>query len=231
MIHKHVKSFAACVLMGVVGTAFAGPGDTVIAEFTIQDHPNGGLFPPPYALRLDDIFGDDPATYSAATFSDATLTVLQNGAGDFLIDIAGTFHGGRDNGPGWANPHDLTVSMRYAANVVATSNGWQVNGFTTLNSGTVTRLDTNETVTLYGMESMSDSDGPIGSTFLLQSDGWRINGDDSTWVGRGWLTTNTDGTPFSDPAQDWLFSATLVPAPGSLALLGLGGLAAVRRRR
>jgi MYXO-CTERM domain-containing protein len=30
---------------------------------------------------------------------------------------------------------------------------------------------------------------------------------------------------------DWQFSSEVVPAPGSAALLGLGGLAATRRRR
>lgn len=229
MANHHVKAFAAAVAFGIVGTAVAG--ETVVAEFTIQDHPNGGLLPPAYALRLDHVFGQNWATYSADSFSDATLTVLQNGAGEFLIDIAGTFHGGQDLGGAWVNEHDLTVSMRYAANVTETANGWQVDGFTTLNSGTFTRLDTNESVTLYGMESMNVSDGPIGSTFVFAADGHRIDGDDTTWVGRGWFTSNTDGTASYSPAQDWFFTATLVPAPSAMALLGLGGLAAARRRR
>ena len=226
---KFVIPATAGAVMACVGTANAGL--TTVAEFEIQDHPSSGLLPPPYALRLDEVFGQNSATYSAATFSDATLTVLQDAGGAFMIDIAGTFHGGQDNGAGWTNEHDLSVSMRYAANVVELANGWQVNGFTTLNSGTFTRMDTNESVTLFGMESMSVSDGPLGSTFVLASDGWRIDGDDSTWVGRGWLTPNTDGTPIGEPAQDWLFTATLVPAPGAAALLGMGGLIATRRRR
>jgi len=224
-----ITKLAALVAVSIAGSAIAG--ETVVAEFEINDHPNGGLVPPQYALRLDDIFGDYQATYSSATFADATLTVLQDAGGNFLIDIAGTFHGGEDAGGDWIDPYDVSVSMRYAADVIETANGWQVNGFTTLNSGTFTRTDTNESVTLYGLDSMSDSDGPIGSTFVLAADGWRIDGDDSTWVGRGWLTDNADGTPTSGRAQDWFFTANLVPAPGSLALLGLGGLAAVRRRR
>ena len=212
-------------------SAHAGTGLTIVAEFAIDDHPNGGLFPPPYALRLDEVFGDINATYSAATFGNATLTVLQDNAGGYVIDIAGTFHGGRDIGGVWMNPYDVDVSMQYAANVIELSNGWQVNGFSALNSGTFTRLDTNESVTLYGMESMSASDGPIGSTFVFASDGWRIDGDDSSWVGRGWMTTNDDGTMGSGLAVDWLFSARVIPAPGAMAMLGLGGLVAARRRR
>lgn len=220
---------AAGAVLACAGGATAGV--SVVAEFAIHDHPNGGLFPPPYALRLDDIFGDYQATYSAATFSDATLTVLQDGSGAFMIDIAGTFHGGEDNGAAWLNPYDVSVSMRYDANVVATADGWQVNGFTTLNSGTFTRLDTNDSVTLYGMESMNANDGPLGSTFVFAADGWRIAGDDTTWVGRGWLTSNDDGSAVSARAQDWFFTATVIPSPSAMALLGMGGLVATRRRR
>lgn len=220
---------AAGAALSISGVAFAGP--TVIAEFAIHDHPEAGLLPPSYALRLDEVFGGDPATYSADTFENATLTVMQDGAGAFSINISGTFFGGPDNGSDWVNPFEIEVSMNYTANVVELANGWQVNGFTTMNSGTFTRVDTNQSVTLYGMESMNVGDGPIGSTFVFASDGHRIDGDDSTWVGRGWLTSNTDGSAIGDPAQDWLFSATIIPAPSALALLGMGGLAAARRRR
>lgn len=220
---------AAGAALSISGVAFAGP--TVVAEFAINDHPNGGLLPPSYALRLDEVFGGDPATYSADTFDNATLTVFQDGAGAYSINISGTLFGGPDNGSGWVNPFEIEVSMNYNVNVVQIANGWQVNGFTTMNSGTFTRVDTNQSVTLYGMESMNVGDGPIGSTFVLAEDGYRIDGDNSTWVGRGWLTSNDDGTAIGTPAQDWLFRATVIPSPGALALLGMGGLAAARRRR
>lgn len=218
---------AALVLCS--GAAIAG--ETVVAEYEINDHPNGGLVPPTYALRLDNIFGFEKATFSADTFNDATLTVLQDDAGAFIIDIAGTFHGGEDIGGAWGTTFDIAANFRYAANVVATANGYQVNGFTTLNNGVFTRLDTNESTTWYGMEDSAGDNGPIGGTFTFASDGWEIPGDDSSWVGRGWLTQNDDGSMTAAPAQDWIFTANLIPAPGSLALLGLGGLAAVRRRR
>jgi hypothetical protein len=216
-------------LMTISGSALGGA--TVVAEYEINDHPNGGLVPPTYALRLDNIFGFEKATFSADTFNDATLTVLQDDAGGLLIDIAGTFHGGEDLGGTWGTTFDIAATFRYAANVAATANGWQVTGFTTLNNGVLTRLDTNESTVWYGMEDSIGENGPIGGTFTFAADGWKIPGDDSTWVGRGWLTQNDDGSMTAAPAQDWFFSANLVPAPGAMALLGLGGLAAARRRR
>lgn len=221
---------AVSTLLVSVGVAHAGT--VVLNQFNINDHPQGGLVPPTYALRLDNIFGAPKATFSADVYNDATLTVLQDTAtNDVYIDIQGTFHGGEDLGGSWGTTFDLDVNFRYEANVMATADGWAVTGFSLLNTGTITRLDTNETMTWYGMEDAAGDNGPVGEAFRFAADGWRIDNDDSTWVGRGWLTMNDDGSPSAAPAQDWIFTATAVPTPSSLALLGLGGLAATRRRR
>ena len=106
-----------------------------------------------------------------------------------------------------------------------------MDGFSALNNGTITRLDTMDTTTWYGLEDGSGANGPAGRTFTLGADGWRIDGDDSSWVGRGWLTPNSDGSSSHSGSQDWIFTATKVPAPSGLALLGLAGLTAARRRR
>lgn len=226
---KKNSVFACAGVMLIAGAAVAG--ETVVAEFAINDHPNGGLVPPTYALRLDNIFGFEKGTFSADTFNNATLTVLQDAAGAYIIDIAGTFHGGEDIGGTWGTTFDIEANFRYAANVVATASGYQVTGFTTLNTGVFTRLDTNESMVWYGMEDVAGDNGPAGGTFTFAADGWNIDGDDSTWVGRGWLTMNDDGSMTAPPAQDWIFTATVIPAPSAFALLGMGGLVAARRRR
>jgi subtilisin-like proprotein convertase family protein len=47
-----------------------------------------------------------------------------------------------------------------------------------------------------------------------------------------WTLTITDfATPDAGVLRGWGFGVTNIPAPGALALLGLGGLAAARRRR
>jgi hypothetical protein len=222
----------SAILAIAASTVVAQAGLNVVAEFAIHDHPNGGVVPPTYALRLDYVFGFNHATFSAEQYNNTTLTVLEDSStGDLFIDIVGRLYGGQDTGTGWVDPFDLDVSFRYAANVVATSNGWSIDGFSLLNTGTITRLDTNETMVWYGQEDFAGDNGPIGNAFTLASDGWNIDGDDSTWVGRGWMTTNTDGTPAFDPAQDWIFTATVIPAPATMGMLGLGGLMFARRRR
>ncbi len=223
-----------CVLAGVLLSAGTVNAETVVlSEFDVIDHIQGGIAPPSYALRLDNIFfGTSTATFSANVYNNATLAVVQDTVtNDIYIDIQGTFHGGEDLGDSWGTTFDLDVNFRYEANVAETADGWVVTGFSTLNVGTITRLDTNETVTWYGMEDVPGDNGPAGEAFRFAADGWRIDNDDSSWVGRGWMTMNDDGSESAAPAQDWFFSAIPVPAPSSLALLGLGGLAATRRRR
>jgi CubicO group peptidase (beta-lactamase class C family) len=225
-----LKLAAVAGLIACAGSAFAG--ELVVAEYEINDHPQGGFAPPVYALRLDNVLGFELASFSADVFNDATLTVIQDSnTNDLYIDIAGTFHGGEEVGDAWATTFDISASFRYSANVVATANGWAVDGFSLLNNGTITRLDTNETTTWYGMEDALGDNGPAGNAFTFAADGFRIDNDDSTWVGRGWLTQNDDGSMTAPPAQDWIFTANLIPAPSAMALFGFAGIATMRRRR
>lgn len=226
----NIKTLAFASALAAVSTA--GAAELVIAEFNIHDHPQGSEVDPTYALRFDNVFGAFNATFSAEVYNDAMLTVVQDtDTNELFVDISGTFFGGEDIGTTWDSPFDLAVDFRYGANVVATSNGWAIDGFSQLNSGTFTRLDTNETTTWFGFEDLGGLNGPVGNAFTFASDGFRIDNDDSTWVGRGWFTTNDDGTASNAPSQDWFFTATPVPAPSSMAILGLVGLASTRRRR
>lgn len=220
---------------GVIAVASAASGlnaaEATVAQFNIHDHPQGNLVPPTYALRMDNVFGAFNATFSADTYNNTTLTVVQDTVtNDLYVDIAGTLFGGEDLGGSWGTTFDLEVDFRYAANVVATASGWAIDGFSLLNSGTMTRSDTNETTTWYGMTDATGMNGPVGNAFTFAADGWRIDNDDSTWVGRGWLTENMEDTASAAPAQDWFFTAT-VPSPAGASLFGLAGFAAMRRRR
>jgi len=220
------------VAAALLAVSTAGAAELVIAEYDIHDHPGGAQLPPAYALLLGDVFGSYNATFSAEVYNNTRLTILQDDVtNEFFMEISGTLFGGEDGGTEWVDPFDLEVNFRYGANVSAIADGWQVDGFSTLNIGSFTRLDTNETTTWYGKTDDAGMNGPAGVSMTFASDGWRVDGDDSSWVGRGWFTQNADGTLSHTGSQDWLFTATLVPAPTGTALLGLGGLAAMRRRR
>ncbi|MFG0275633.1 MAG: hypothetical protein ACF8QF_11295, partial [Phycisphaerales bacterium] len=70
-------------------------------------------------------------------------------------------------------------------------------------------------------------------SFKFLPDGHRLSGDNSTWVGRGWLyATDDNGDRIGNTPQDWLFTGEAVPLPSGAAL-GLAGLAGlgIRRRR
>jgi len=218
-------------IVATAGTAFAGT-TTVLAEFEILDHPQGNVGPPTYALRLDNVFGFTFGTFSTQTYNDTTMTVSQDDdTGNIFIDMSGTLHGGEVVGNAWATEFDLAFDFRYEMGVTTTSDGWSVDAFNIQNTGTITRMDTNESVTWYTQPDLTGDNGPVGNVFTLAADGWRIDNDDTTWVGRGWLTTNDDGTAAFDPGQDWFFTANVIPSPSAVTLLGLGGLLAARRRR
>ena len=209
----------------VAGTAFSAfAGSTVVGQYLLGDHPDGNQSPPPYGLRIDNILDAGAITLSIGHHNDTVLTVYDDG-GNLSINISGTLYGGLLDGVGgYVSAESYAVDFTYGVNVNALANGWEVNGFDAGNAGTLTNLGTNVVTDLYGKPNMS------GLNFAFLADGHRL-GDNTTWVGRGWLTGEVDG---SDPLagdRDWLFTATEIPAPGSFALLGLGGLVAARRRR
>ena len=204
-------------------TMGASAGGLLIGEYQLGDHPDANLNPPPYGLRLDNMLGAGAATLSIGYHNDTVLSVWDDG-GDLSIHIAGTLHGGLLDGlGGYISAASYAVDFTYSVGVSASGGGWIVNGYDPGNAGTLTNLDTNAVTSLYTTGSPE--------TFLFLPDDHRLNTDANDWVGRGWITDQVDGSDPLGGTRDWLFTATEIPAPGSFALLGLGGLVATRRRR
>lgn len=224
-------------LLSIIGVGVAvGSTHGALISFTLLDHPDGGADPPPYGLRFDDAFvGLGGASGGTTSFSfdaafndagrtDVTLTVdTVNGT----IVIDGEVFGGEDTGvtygfgAGWYDVH-----FEYTANVMASGGGWIVDPGSHLNNTGFFRSQGNPDIAAGTTFNFSDINMPLAFEFL--PDGHRLAGDDSTWVGRGWVTSDPDGNDES-PTRDWLFQA--IPAPGTLGLCGLGMIGMGMRRR
>ncbi len=221
--------------------------------YRLSNHPDGALADPGYGLRLDGLFNGiagggtfAPTTFSFDTFGDVTLTVNQVGS-DLNISIAGTVYGGVDNGTGhgfgagsYSLAFDYTVNvdpMGTGVFVSAPSNG--VNrGSLTAGAG-ITGIAAGTVFDFYESNSMANPFKFLQDEHRLTiATGGSINhpqaGQD-LWVGRGWMTFNSDGSPMSGAGgtgfQDWLFTGQIVPLASPLSLAGAGLLCVGRLRR
>ncbi len=214
----------ACAIVGLGAiSATALGGDVILNTFDLFDHPSGAIDPQAYGLRLDGLGIEDPMTFSfgdSQANSTMTLQVVDTGS-QTEIRMFGTVTGNSANGG--TDFGSFSLNVTYVVDAVA--NGWEDN-----NSASGVMIGTlegdfgsgNEVVDLFGKSDGSDA-------FRFLADGHRISGDNSTWVGRGWLLPNN----MMGDTNDFLFQAALVPLPaaawGGLAMLG--GIAAARRFR
>lgn len=218
---------ATFALAFCAGAATAGV-TTPVALFDLRDHPDALLAPPGYGLRLDNVIAPGAASFSLDFFSDTTLTVVDNG-GNLEINISGTLYGGSVSGNAYSGtPEAYDIDMTYSTGVHAVFGGYRVAGLHAANEGTLTRVSDNASweldTKLYGASQ---------TAFFFAPDGHRLDNDDDTWVGRGWLMEDAQDASM-EGQRDWLFTAIEreIPAPaGALALFALGGVTCVRRRR
>lgn len=215
-MNRNALAIAALAL-----TATAASAD--VFEFAMSNHPDGAVAPPFYGLRVDNMFGNGRInTFSIDHVGDSLLTVTEDGD-DISILMEGTLFGGGDGGDAHVNPELYTYTFEYTEGVTKTSEGWKVVGTPEANGGTLTRVSD-------GAEfDFTTKANGSGVAFIFEADGHRIAGDSDSWVGRGWVMS--EGNPRSGATQDWLFTAEVVPAPGTVALGAMGGLLVTRRRR
>lgn len=212
---------AAGVVCAFAGVAMATP---VVTTFNLSNHPDGDASPPSYGLRIDGMGGSQTVVFS---FVDVQLVVTDDTAdgGDISMNISGLVEGGEVSGNAFADPQMYNLNFDYVANVENFSGGWRVVGVNNvLNTGTLSPVMGGDAEDVF---TITDNNN---NAFIFAPDGHRLAGDNTSWVGRGWLTTNLGGGD-SPGTQDWLFVGTPIPAPGSAALLALGGIAAATRRR
>ncbi len=225
----------------VVASAAFGASAAILpyGTYSLANHPDGNISPPPYGLRLDGLFNATAQT-DRFTFdfdhaqSDMKMTISNNGSAD-IITIFGTSFGGRDTGSTYANDSWLGVYQIYfqytnGVAPMANDDDWRVAGSAEMtNFGNIIAPNAQQA-------NLADkSDGT--QTFRVgdENDDLGHRRSDGLISGWGWLAIQqANGDYVRSPeggADDWLFTVVVpTPLPGFLAVAGLGGLVAIRRR-
>lgn len=225
------KAVAALAATGVAFCALSGAQATIIT-YDLFNHPDGDANPPPYGLRLDEL-------YNASSNHDIFTFNFNDVASDMFLDyddVANTIHifgavlGGRDSGSTHAADQYLGV---YLVNFTYTLGVQTAGGDDDLIVDTLNHANSGTIITPLG-DTISLYDERGGSSFSF-----RFGNEDNDAGHRGfdglsgWGWLNHHAPTNHIEAGDWLFTAVRsdIPTPGSVALVALGGMLAARRHR
>ena len=209
-----------------------------ILRYNLGDHPDGGAQDPLYGLRLDGLIGGNAGDIYTFSFDSSRSGVgmyLDYDTDTDLVRIHGTAYGGEDTGSGW-NPGNqglAGIDFTYSANVAATgtlnSLDIAVTADSMANTGSITLLSG---FTVPDNTSIPLWDQGMGRTsffFNDTSDHRYAGAPDDVFVGWGWVDHSTRGVHLK--SSDWLFTATPVPVPAAVWLLGSGAVCLVGLRK
>ncbi|RMH24839.1 MAG: hypothetical protein D6693_09595 [Planctomycetota bacterium] len=210
----------------------AGAATIQTGTYRLSNHPDANQDPPPYGIRWDELSdvtaGNDVFTIS---FDEPGTNMLMTYDGSSL-HIFGTGFGGRDVGTGYAADsflgfYQIDFTFSVGVGLAPGDDDLIVIAPTGSNTGTITLPDAT-VVSIFDKETTGL--GTPGSTFRF--------GDEDNDLGHrgfaglsGWGWIEILGAENPSATRDFLFTAVLVPTPGATGLLGVAGLALLRRRR
>lgn len=225
MFSRAALSAAGLIVLASGASATLAPG-----MYQLFNHPDGNQNPPPYGLRLDELYNatsdHDVFTFD---FNHPTSNVRLTYTGS-TITITGNARGGRDAGSVYANDaylgnytfnfvYNIGVGLapgdddiRVVPPTAGANTGWIM---TPLGDTIALRDESDGNYTF----RLGDEDNDLGHRGFAGISGW------------GWLTHGPASASHVYDS-DWLFTVgPLVPAPGAAGVLALGGMLAARRRR
>lgn len=225
-----------CAFAIMFSSSFASGAAIVPGNYRLHNHPDGSANPPPYGMRLDELYdvsgGNDIFTLD---FDHASSNMFLHYDGATTITIVGVAYGGIDGGAAYLNDNHLgmySVNFVYDFGVGLAGGDDDlivIPGADAKNFGTITPLDAGHPdvgvpVDLFDVRDgnysfrLGDEDNDAGHRGFAGISGW------------GWFGFNGENHPGT--ADDFLFTAELIPEPASamLLLVGLGAVATRRRR-
>lgn len=229
MNHRTVFRSALCVCALVGSSSALSAAIIEQGLYRLHNHPDGSATPPPYGMRLDELFNvtsdHDIFTFD---FDDARSDMKLTYDGS-TIRIFGSVWGGRDIGSAFANEattglyivdftYDLGIRLAGGDDdlVVDTDNR--------ANDGYIIAPTSPDKIALVDQRldgfsfRFGDEDNDQGHRGFAGISGW------------GWLTHNP-ATLDHIAASDWLFTAELIPSPATLMLAAPMMLGLRRRGR